>query len=552
MHSRYLLPFFALIFVMPNYVLAQNAEPKKKNKKAVRYKTLMVYDTAYIFDTLRIKHENSSPVLNLLPTKKSSQVLLSLGSQDRGLRNKVDSISPQGTLMPIERTKKANPLVSRFSNIRLNDFLDDAVQAARRRFDYGLSCGGGVWWAGSNLPDAKQFYVPSYHLGLFLEYKLRPWLLVQQRVCFQFMRNNYSYKIAIRQSIPTITLGENASTTHYQQVSLPLSLCFRFGNFYSSLGAEYSFRKALSFDYSKSLLGLQSSVGYCFRDRVSFGLKGYIAVTKDFDYSLNLQTEAAGGSSSPYHAYWKTRYIEVFMNYYFNKKEIKTATFRRKNINQYDNYLKLRKMKKIGFISLMLFGIHSAVLAQSDFGLAVGTGFWKATCNSLSNKSEIAPTYHLGLYYERKFGEHISVLTGLNYHFLMSNYSYKTSVTDTIGSYYFGDGESASRYTQISVPILVGYQMGSFKPQLGLEYSYRKSESWLNKTMNILAATARLEYRLGRRLSIGVLYSYGLTTDYCFQGDRLDFWTNMKKGEYRFNWKSSRYEAMLTYSFRDK
>lgn len=226
----------------------------------------------------------------------------------------------------------------------------------------------------------------------------------------------------------------------------------------------------------------------------------------------------------------------------------RTATLPINSIILNENIQNLKSMKKISFLGVVLFAFQSMVMAQTNYGITAGVGTWWAKCSEPSVGTEYSPTLKTGVYVEHAVGESFFLKTELNYHFLNSNYSYKTYIYND----YFGDSEAASNYHQFSIPLQVGFSFGRVKPYLGVEYSYRISESWLNTQINSFGVLGGLNYSISDNLSFSLNYHNGLTKDLEYSGTILNPATKEKIKDYNFYWKSSSIELALYYRLKNK
>jgi hypothetical protein len=201
-----------------------------------------------------------------------------------------------------------------------------------------------------------------------------------------------------------------------------------------------------------------------------------------------------------------------------------TATLDENGIILNENNKNLKSMKKLSFLGVVLFAFQSMVMAQSDFGFTAGGGTWWAKCNQAEVNSHFSPTLHAGVFFEYPLPGAFFLKSELNYHFLLNNGSYKFGDTDVYWqttsstgelaySHLIGDEWSATDYHQLSVPISIGYKIGKFKPYFGVEYSFRMSEAWFNKKIHSLGWNAGVIYPVSDRISAGVNFYKGLTTD---------------------------------------
>jgi hypothetical protein len=207
-------------------------------------------------------------------------------------------------------------------------------------------------------------------------------------------------------------------------------------------------------------------------------------------------------------------------------------------------------MKKLSFFGVVFLAFQSMVAAQTTVGLSAGLGSWWARCNKPIVSSEFSPALNMGLFVEYPLSKNLFIRTELNYSYLSSNSSYKAMV-DTLNKLVVGEGESASGYHQFSLPLQVGYQLGNFRPLLGMEYSYRLSESWLHRKIKNFGVLVGLNYSVDENLSFGINYNRGLTKDYEYSGMILSPVSSKIVGDYDCYWKSGHLGLSVYYSLRN-
>jgi hypothetical protein len=206
-------------------------------------------------------------------------------------------------------------------------------------------------------------------------------------------------------------------------------------------------------------------------------------------------------------------------------------------------------MKKLSFIGVVLFAFQSMVLAQSDFGLSAGTGLWWTKCNVSSAGSEFSPLLNIGTYAKVPLHGNLFLRTGINYHYMFRNGSYKQKL-DYSMPVTIGDGESASAYHLFSLPLQLGLELPRFEPYLGMEYTYRVSESWLNAKKSSLGVSAGLNYNISSLMSLGLNYQLGLKADTRLNGSLIDPLSSEVIGNYDYSWKTDRVQFSLYYSLK--
>ena len=236
-------------------------------------------------------------------------------------------------------------------------------------------------------------------------------------------------------------------------------------------------------------------------------------------------------------------------------------------------------MKKICFLSLMLIVAHGIASAQFSFDVNAGSGLWTATCDktSIRDKQVISPNFtptaYAGLSLGNTFKSGVVLSLGADFHFLSANGSYKTLVSsddyleknrymvvewrDSDGNNYghsYGDSEAAANYLLIAVPLRIGYQIGKFTPNIGMEYNYRISTDDNVSNMNTFGVTAGLQYKLTERLALTCNYYYGLSTDVRAQGGYKVYdtsndadWKLVFGSSETYAWRTHRLDVGISY-----
>lgn len=238
-------------------------------------------------------------------------------------------------------------------------------------------------------------------------------------------------------------------------------------------------------------------------------------------------------------------------------------------------------MKKICFLGVMLIVAHNFANAQLSVNLNAGTGLWTATCDktSLRDNQVISPSYtptaYAGLSLGNTFKSGVVLSLGADFHFLSANGSYKTLVSsddyleknrymvvewrDSDGNNYghsYGDSEAAANYLLIAVPLRIGYQIGKFTPNIGMEYNYRISTDDNVSNMNAFGVTAGLQYKLTERLALTCNYYCGLSTDVRAQGGYKVYdisndaeWKFIYGSSETYAWHTQRLDVGVSYRF---
>ena len=253
-------------------------------------------------------------------------------------------------------------------------------------------------------------------------------------------------------------------------------------------------------------------------------------------------------------------------------------------------------MKKIGFLGIMLIAAQNITVAQTSFDVNIGSGVWTALCtpavvndNMVWNPGASVST-HLGFGVKTVLSSHLTIGIGVRGHYMAENDSYRTqnegkyvkgSYFLQLGSYTWhlddddcddrqemfinwdeqdGEGErivgkkeASTDYAMISVPVKIGYQIGKFNPNFGVEYNYRKGISKNVGELHSVGFTTGLRFDLNDKFAFSTDFYGGLTKDMShkgtvYYGTRDD--ENPEKIEIRdFSWRSYRVELSVHYKF---
>lgn len=253
-------------------------------------------------------------------------------------------------------------------------------------------------------------------------------------------------------------------------------------------------------------------------------------------------------------------------------------------------------MKKICFLGLMLIAAQNITVAQTSFDVNIGNGVWTALCtpvavddNMVWNPGASVST-HLGFGMKTVLNSHLTIGIGVRGHYMAENNSYRTqmegkyskgSYTLKLGSYTWysqdddcddrqemfinwdeqdGEGErivgkkeASTDYAMISVPVKIGYQIGKFNPNFGVEYNYRVGISKNVGELHSVGFTTGLRFDLNDKFAFSTDFYGGLTKDMSHKGT-LYYGTrddeNPEKIEIRdFSWRSYRVELSVHYKF---
>ena len=256
-------------------------------------------------------------------------------------------------------------------------------------------------------------------------------------------------------------------------------------------------------------------------------------------------------------------------------------------------------MKKIGFLGIMLIAAQNITVAQTSFDVNYGHGFWTAVCTPAMIDDNIvwnpggSMTTHLGFGMKTVLNSNLTIGISVRGHYMAENNSYRTQMegkynkgtyTLQLGSYTWhsqdddddddryqqemfinwneqdgqserivGKKEASTAYAMVSVPVKLGYQIGKFNPNIGVEYNYRVGIDKNVGELHSLGITTGLRFDLNDKFAFSTDFYSGVTKDMTHKGTvyygRRDE-ENPEKIEIRdFNWKSYRVELSVHYKF---
>jgi hypothetical protein len=170
---------------------------------------------------------------------------------------------------------------------------------------------------------------------------------------------------------------------------------------------------------------------------------------------------------------------------FFNSGQ-QTATFPDNyiilNENNYNVIKNSESMKKLSFLGIAIFAVHSLVMAQTDYEITFGSGIWWQSGKLEYVDKPYSPLFNVGLFAERNFpNSNFGAKAGLEYNYLLGSNNYLYDGTP--GVWHSKDGyefESInSKYGaglhNITFPFLFYYQKNRIQPYLGLNYNYLAS-----------------------------------------------------------------------------
>ena len=252
-------------------------------------------------------------------------------------------------------------------------------------------------------------------------------------------------------------------------------------------------------------------------------------------------------------------------------------------------------MKKIGFLSIMLIAAQNITVAQTSFDVNIGSGVWTAICTPVAVEDNLvwnpgaSVTNHLGFGMKSVLSSNLTIGIGVRGHYMAENNSYRTQMEgkyskgsyslqlgsytwysqdddrdhqemfinwnehDGVGEKIVGQKEASTDYAMISVPVKIGYQIGKFNPNFGVEYNYRVGISKNVGELHSVGITTGLRFDLNDKFAFSTDFYSGVTKDMTHKGTvyygcRED--ENPEKAEIRdFSWRSYRVELSVHYKF---
>ncbi len=168
---------------------------------------------------------------------------------------------------------------------------------------------------------------------------------------------------------------------------------------------------------------------------------------------------------------------------------------------------------------------NSIYADRSGWGISAGGGGWQARSFDGNLRSDMLLSPHAGIFYEKTVTRHIVCKVALHYTWTLNKgiHFHHDDFMDSIQSSSLAvityddifswdvDGEKDARFSfsQIDIPVKVGYQISFLRPYLGFKYTRRFKHNQLHKG-NYFSALIGAEILLSNRLSLGINYSYGL------------------------------------------
>ncbi|MBN1117821.1 MAG: hypothetical protein JXA77_11485 [Bacteroidales bacterium] len=153
-----------------------------------------------------------------------------------------------------------------------------------------------------------------------------------------------------------------------------------------------------------------------------------------------------------------------------------------------------------------------------------GSGWWFQSfdCDLTSNA---LLSSHIGVYFKKEVINHLYFKTGLNYRWIATkgidfsrdnfeDFHQPPSLAEVKESEIFnwdidGKKDDEFRFSQIDIPLKLGYKIGVFQPCIGFDYTrrFRNNKVHNGNYFNVIAG---LDIVLSKRLSLELSYSHGI------------------------------------------
>lgn len=174
---------------------------------------------------------------------------------------------------------------------------------------------------------------------------------------------------------------------------------------------------------------------------------------------------------------------------------------------------------------------------QLSWGISFGADGWWAKNMSNKLKSDLKFMPQVGVYGEKKLNRHLGVTLGLNYRWLASKglhfnkddnfldfvqYSITQGIkeSDIFNWSINAKDEDEFGFSQIDIPLKIGYTIGAFQTRIGVDFTRRFAENQDNSTnsFNILAC---LRVHLSDRLMLELNYCHALNGEMLRKAEQI-------------------------------
>lgn len=311
------------------------------------YETEIVYDTIFVIDTIDLRATKPLELLDfiernpfaisalLIDTAKRNANLL-LVSKNYSATIPINNIILNEHNKNLESMKKLN-----FLGVIL--FATQSMLFAQS--DFGISVGGGMWWAKANsnlntLLNPSYFYKPIessklsaiYSAGLYWEKPVIKRFVFLAEINYNYL-SNAAYENQIATRIYNATTPPSAWTTvfyeqvgcemNYHQFSIPLQIGYRLGKITPLAGVEYSYKISSNMRNANNRFSALVGVKYKFSDKISLKLSYNHGLTYDYKVNGNIYHYSSTDryDVGKYNVYWKSNSIGLTLYYSLKKRK---------------------------------------------------------------------------------------------------------------------------------------------------------------------------------------------------------------------------------------
>lgn len=242
-------------------------------------------------------------------------------------------------------------------------------------------------------------------------------------------------------------------------------------------------------------------------------------------------------------------------------------------------------MKKAFSLLIGLALAQGAAMAQTNVEVNLGNGVWTSVCfpfvveDHLMWNPGISVNNYLGVGFNTFLSSNLAINIAANCHYMTRNSSYRTHLkcdsdngycccssdegyklvwnenNGIGGSKYVGRDEAETDFVMFAVPLKIGYRIGHFTPNFGVEYSYRMAIENNVDDIHSVGFTTGLRIDVNNKFAFTTDIYGGITNDmhhkgtlYSCQYDKRDREYNTEKLEIRdFNWRTYRIEFAVHY-----
>jgi hypothetical protein len=315
---------FLLFIAFPIFTVGENKQrPSLPGEDTIFiYKTVTVYDTIIVHDTVRVMMNEKIAVIK--PSGTGLNLLLSDSTNNKA--KIIVIFDNQAATIPI------NSIISGVNNQKLKgmkklNFLGVVLLAFQSmvmaQTNYGISAGGGMWWAWDNNHIGSVVFSPAVNTGLFFELPLSKRIWLKTELNYVYLSSNYSYK-AVIDTLNRFEVGDGESASAYHQFAVPLEIGYKIGGFKLAAGLEYAYRMSESWlNKNMNCLALSFSVNHHLANRLSISLYYKYGLTKDYEYSGQIKDPVSSAIIGEYDNYWKSNRIGLTLYYAFPKHKEK-------------------------------------------------------------------------------------------------------------------------------------------------------------------------------------------------------------------------------------